>query len=168
MDNTNHYVDIIIPVYKLKGLKESLCSIGRQENARVTLVDDGQFNDYSEFQEFFNGFFDLQIIQLEKNVGQGLARQAGVNNTHGEYFMFIDCGDLLFSPYVIEQLLNAFSENKNCMYTQLNCIFESDKNIYESGRFQINGQMYRRSFVEKYNVRFSNEDLASRCLEDFG
>ena len=59
----NKKVDVIIPVYKIDGLRESLMSINKNDYVVVWIVDDGLDNDYSSILEEFSSFFgDIQIF----------------------------------------------------------------------------------------------------------
>lgn len=159
-------IDLIIPVYRLKGLRESLMSINRTEFINAVIVDDGQYNNYSEIISEFGEFFDIQLVQLDKNVGQGLARQAGVDASNNELIMFLDCGDLLYSPKVIDDIIETFQRPEVSNIEFLHT--EKKENKYTIGRIAANGMAYRRSFIEENNISFCPTDIGSRKYEDVG
>lgn len=70
-------LDLVIPVYKNKaGLYRSLFSIGTETYKKVfvTIVDDCSGDNYDDIVEFFQKFFPIRVIYLQKNVGPGMAR----------------------------------------------------------------------------------------------
>ena len=165
MENSKSKVDVIIPVFSIKGLRESLSSLGKSDDIVVTLVDDGKNNDFSKIVEEYKDWIEIKIIRNERNVGQGLARQIGVNSTNNEYVFFLDCGDLVYSPMTLRKLKKMFNEHPNS--TSTDCVQElwDNEECYQI-KLQINGQMYRRSFIDKYEIQFCPDEEASRKMED--
>ena len=158
-------LDVIIPVYKIDGLEKSLMSIGTNHKVKVTIVDDGQFNDYTRIKEFFSKHFEIEIVQLEKNVGQGLARQAGLDNTNNKYVTFLDCGDMFYTPLTINDALEVMENEK--IKTSLEMKVRKET-IEEYFTMQVMGNFYCRDFINRFDIRFCPDDTASRFGEDNG
>lgn len=93
-------VSIIIPVYNgEKYLVECLGNVVGQtlEETEIILVNDAS-EDQSLFimQECRRQFPEkVTVIDLEKNLGAGGARNAGIELAQGEYLGFVDCDDLV-------------------------------------------------------------------------
>ncbi len=108
-------VSIIIPVYNNgKHIEECLNSIINQtifKNIQVIIVNDGSTDSSEQILDKFRKYNNIQIIQ-KSNEGPGIARNIGIHAATGNYLMFIDGDDFLFSDDVIETLYEtAISKN---------------------------------------------------------
>ena len=159
-------IDVIIPVFKISGLERSLRSIPSSSLVRVTIVDDGQFNDYSDILNAFKDSLDIRILQLPKNVGQGLARQKGIDNSNKEVVFFLDCGDVICYKNEMEKIYNIFLNNKSICFTDNYTFAEKINGEKDKYKLCVMGQFYRRSFLDYYKIRFCDNDTASRKMED--
>lgn len=105
-------VDVIIPVYKsdTQQLEECLKSCFGQShnNLRVYVVIDGCKNDYSNVLDKY----DVNVFNLNKNLGPGGARNFAMQNTTSKYISFIDADDFM-SRDKISSSLNEFNANEN-------------------------------------------------------
>ena len=86
-------LSVIIPQYKEtdKEVKRLLSSIDYQVNVNWEEVEVIIVNDCSKTllsESMLNSFENIKpkYIKLKKNVGPGLARQAGLDAAQGEYF----------------------------------------------------------------------------------
>lgn len=158
-------IDLIIPVYKAhKTLFKLLCSIAQQEEVdkiKVTLVNDCcPEGSYKEIIKRFSDVLDIQEFQLPENGGPGVARQYGIDHTNCPYIMFADADDTLYGCFVFSNFL-AMMENN----AEEGVIFSSflEKTLNKQYLHHIKdttwifGKIYRRSFLEKYNIRFTNQ-----------
>lgn len=107
---------IIIPIYKARDtLPKALDSLVAQTKTMflVTLVQDCDGEDYSDIiEEYKRRGLHINLVQMEKNVGPGLARQRGIDvNERCEYLMFLDSDDMLL-PEAVEVLTREISVNK--------------------------------------------------------
>lgn len=95
-------IDIVIPTYKVlqtKGLLESLqTQLGYLQNTavvnKVVVVSDWPTDNFL-LEEFVKGFSKVQLIQSEKNAGQGYARNLGFSSTESTYVIFLDQDDAI-------------------------------------------------------------------------
>ena len=89
-------VTIIIPIYNVKSyLEECVNSVLAQtyHNLEIILVDDGSTDGSGEMCDSF-AKNDSRICVIHKpNGGQGSARNAGIAEAHGKYFVFLDSDD---------------------------------------------------------------------------
>ena len=94
-------LDIIIPTYKNKeALVRSLESIPNYQELSITVVDDCSGLDYTDLQEKYN----FRLIELQQNVGPGVAREIGIVSTHEPYILFLDTGDYFIEGALSEVL----------------------------------------------------------------
>ena len=165
-------VDIIIPVYNSrKTLPNALASIYMQtfrDQISVTVVNDGGEESYGDICGHFKKMgMNIRILKMTKNRGPGIARQVGMEHTHGEYIMFVDSDDCFYTPLVVENLVTEMnSSGYNAISS--NFVEQSDsgylfKNTHITWVF---GKIYRRSFIEDNHISFkfpypsANEDVA--------
>lgn len=155
-------IDIIIPIYNcLDTLPSTLKSIRKQTIKNlitIYLIDD---NSTIEYKSILNEFKDLNIIYYKqtKNLGPGKARQKGIEKSKNRYIMFLDSDDLIFSENSVENMYKIIDNNLDYV-VGLTHDEKRNINIYNSG--DIHGKLYRRSFLEKYDIKFND----SRFHED--
>jgi len=112
MENRIPYISIIIPVYNGKSnyINECLESIWKQsidpQKLEVICIDDFSTDNSIDllFKEASN-HSNLKVIQTEKNLRQGGARNLGINLARGEFIMFVDQDDY-FSANAIKKVCN--------------------------------------------------------------
>ena len=169
--------DIIVPIYNTSDelLTRCLSSIAMQVNLKdlhVIIVDDCSDKvDSSNIVNSFKNVMDIDYIKLEENVGAGKARNIGYERGKNEYVLFCDSDDSYFSAFSIEKLLIPFKENRDTLLTM--CAFLEQLEGINFKRHQYNltwifSKIYRRSFLDKWNIRFpearANEDVAFNLL----
>lgn len=157
-------LDIIIPTYKNKeGLRRTLSSIdfSLQPEITVTVIDDCSKMYYNDILEDYSG---LQIFYLPKNSGPGNARQYGIEMTNQPYLTFIDTDDTFLNKNVFPTILNTIKENPNdVMFTWQ---YKIDNKISKETNNRMHGRVYKREFIDRYNISFCPE--ASFTNEDIG
>lgn len=164
-------LDIIIPTYNNKNnLIRTLKSIINYNNIKITVVDDASPESYKE--EILKIFPYINWITLEKNSGPGVAREIGIQNTTNSYIMFIDAGDYLYSSQVLNKIMTDIKNNTlpdiylYQWYNEENGQFSTDWNPL------LHGHVYKREFLELYNIHFcaessySNEDIGFNHICD--
>lgn len=105
-------LSVIIPVYNgEKYLEKTLESMVTQtvENFEVIIVDDGSTDATPEiakkYCDEYNDFFYIR----QEHAGVYAARNRGIEQAKCEYFLFVDCGDLLVE-YSVEALFKCSDE----------------------------------------------------------
>lgn len=163
-------VDIIIPAYNAhKTLNRCLASIAAQnviDSIKVLIVDDcSPDGDYHEYVDFWSAVMHIEAIRLEENGGPGVARQAGLDETDGDFVMFVDADDTLVSSFAVYQLLKGITENKSdiCVGQFLE---ETEEGFVTHAQdlVWVFSKIYRRSAIERFLVRFNE----TRANEDVG
>ena len=102
-------VSVVIPTYNSeKYLDECLKSVINQtfKDYEIIIVDN---NSQDSTVEKINGYIEkypkISLIRLDENLKQGIARNIGVQNSIGEYIMFVDSDDKV-SPEFINKMYN--------------------------------------------------------------
>ena len=109
-------LSIIIPVYNVeKYLDQCVSSLFRQgldENEfEVLLIDDGSTDSSLEISHRWLKIHNNIHVYHQKNQGQAVARNWGIENAKGEYLMFVDSDDYLL-PQKLYCLLNIIDKHK--------------------------------------------------------
>ena len=111
-------VDYIIPCYgSPEIIRPGLRSLANQwhsEFLHVILVDDCSPNTdcgYQDLVDEFRPYLDIRCIRTPENMGQGLARQWGIDHSDHEYFMFQDEDDMLANALAFSIFIGAAEDN---------------------------------------------------------
>lgn len=178
----NRKIDVIIPAYNVPDhiLFRCLASIACQDivsDLEVTIVDDASTEEnYTTVANYFNSIMKINILRYETNGGPGVARQYGIDHTSNGYMTFIDADDTFNGSFALKALRNSIEIN-NGLYQMSVGVFDE---VHEAGLTPgdgpilmaheqdlvwMFGKMYRRSFIDKYKIRFHE---TSRANEDNG
>lgn len=179
MKKYNHNIDVIIPAYNVPDhiLFRCLSSIACQDIAselEVTIVDDASTEqNYAEVIKNFESILKINLLRYETNGGPGVARQYGIEHTHNGYMTFIDADDTFNGTLALKALRTGIEMN-NGIYHMCVGVFDEiheeglDSTMllpHENDMVWMFGKLYRRSFIDKYNVHFHP---TSRANEDNG
>lgn len=159
-------IDIIVPTYKNKqSLRNTLSSINQAllSNFIITVVDDCSNIDYTDIKMQFP-FVTLYILQ--KNVGPGMARQFGIEHTQSSYILFIDTGDIFISQQSQQEIITIINQHPEVQIFSWAHKCENTGLISQDRHNRLHGRIYKRSFLQKHNIKFSQE--GSRVNEDIG
>lgn len=110
----NPKISIIMPVYNAgEYLQETIEALQNQTfgDFEVICVDDGSADHSVEILQQTMRQDDRFLLVQQKNAGAGAARNRGFVAARGEYAIFLDSDDL-FSPKLLEKLLNAAEDNQ--------------------------------------------------------
>lgn len=155
-------IDIIIPAYNANNTIEyTLMSVAMQtikDKVKIYIIDDCSLNDYNYIVDNFSKELNITLLRLDKNSGTGIARQYGLDNSNGDYIYFLDADDLFLNPESLENLYNNII-GKDLVYGY---VYNEELDINNINLGDLHGKLYRRDFINKYNIRFNN----SRFHED--
>lgn len=146
-------IDIIIPVYN-NDISILLMNLILQscKEFKVTIVDDCSNRDYKEDIKYFSKYLDIKCIKNKENVGAGLSRQVGIDNSNNPYIMFIDSDDLLYNIDSIKELYDRIP-----FYDIVSALEYDEYNDNMSlNHSTIHSKIYKREFLDKNNIRFNN------------
>lgn len=183
MKKYNRKIDVIIPAYNVsdKILFRCLASIACQDivsDLEVTIVDDASTEqNYAEVIKAFQPIVKINLLRYETNGGPGVARQYGIDHTKNGYMTFIDADDTFNGAFALKALRNGIEMN-NGMFQMCVGVFDEIHEMmvdpsqnppllmsHENDLVWMFGKMYRRSFIDKYNIHFHE---SSRANEDNG
>lgn len=109
----NDLISVVIPVYNVaKFLRKCLNSVLKQSyrNLEIILVDDGSTDGSSLICDEYQLKDPRFKVIHKKNEGLGLSRNAGLQQVHGKYVIFLDSDDYL-GPNNIERLYSEVKTN---------------------------------------------------------
>ena len=181
----NRKIDVIIPAYNVPEsiIFRCLSSIACQtliDDLEITIVDDASDKEYVEGYKKVIGHFNerlkINLLRYEINGGPGVARQYGIDHTNNGYMTFIDADDTLNGAFALQALRNSIEMDKGNNIMSVGVFDEVHGSELDNpdGPFLIPhekdmvwmfGKLYRRSFVDKYDIKFHP---TSRANEDNG
>ena len=182
MKKYNNNIDVIIPAYNVPDniLFRCLASIACQDivsDLEVTIVDDASTEqNYAEVAKHFEDILKINILRYDINGGPGVARQYGIDHTSNGYMTFIDADDTFNGAFALKALRNSIEMN-NGMYIMSVGVFDEvhEANLqpgdgpvlmpHDRDLIWMFGKLYKRSFIDRYNIRFHE---TSRANEDNG
>ena len=104
-------VSVIIPTFNRSSmLQQTLDSVRRQTLPahEVVVVDDGSTDETPELMaRLMRGWNNLRYLRFPSNRGADRARQAGFEESHGDYIVFLDSDDV-WLPAHLERCVGAF------------------------------------------------------------
>lgn len=120
-------VSIIVPIYNVEPyLRKCIDSILEQsyKNLEIILVDDGSTDKSGTIADQYEKKFKHVKVIHQPNEGLSSARNAGIDNSNGEWLAFIDSDDYIRKDF-IESLINIAMENNTDIVT---CSFKPFSN----------------------------------------
>lgn len=109
-------ISIIIPVWnhagKIKGtfLKTAEVLEKIEDDYEIIFIDDGSTdNTFNILKDIHNGYRNIKVIRLERNIGQHQALVAGFELAGGDIIITMDA-DAKVSPYYIRELISKMQE----------------------------------------------------------
>lgn len=185
MSKYNEKIDVVIPAYNVPEniLFRCLASIACQtvvDEVDVTIVDDASDEEYKEVYDNlalrFENLMNVKVIGYTENGGPGVARQYGMDNVSNGYITFIDADDTFNGAYALQALRNAINLDNGVNVMAVGIFDEVHETLappgegpmlmqHEQDMIWMFGKLYRRSFLDKYKIRFHP---TSRANEDNG
>lgn len=173
-------LSVIIPVYNgEKYLEKTLESLITQtvDNFEVIIVDDGSTDTTAEIAQRYCDDYDGFYYIKQEHKGVYAARNAGIEKAKCEYFLFLDCGDIITDGTV--EAIFAVSDEQDADIITGRCWkngdieYEYDKSLdilatqpkiepMESRLLYsqyIGAKAFRKKLFDLYNIRFL--DLAA-------
>ncbi len=158
-------IDVIIPAYNcFKTLDKTLSSLVSQTDMDfcVTVVDDCSTENIKIIIDEYSKKLDIAYIRNKRNIGCGMSRQVGIDNTTCSHFTFLDSDDM-FMPYTVEVFNSLIkSEPKieyvhTYFYEQANISGVPVLTIHQDGFTWCHGKLYNREKVNYFNIRNDEE-----------
>ena len=172
-------VSIIIPVYNSeKYLKKCLDSLVNQtlDDIEIIPIDDKSTDKSRNIIKRYSKKYKNKIapIYLEKNIGQGFARNIAIDKSTGEYILFVDSDDyialqtceVLYKKakekdfdiicFDINQIINGVVKEKKLKYNSSiegNIDSSKRKEIFKSSGY-FTTRMYKRIMLIDNDIKF--------------
>ena len=175
-------ISVIVPVFKTaKYLKKCLDSILEQtfRDFEIILVSEGIEEDDRICREYEQNDFRIRCVKNSYR-GLGGARNTGLDVSRGEFISFIDSDDWV-DPSFLMQLYDGMQQGTDIVQCGTNIVFEDKISLKQKASdeeyFSINRQgvifldnnlfggmnvgswnkLYRKSLIDRYNLRFPED-----------
>lgn len=162
-------VSLIVPIYNTeKYLNKCLDSIlnSTYQNIEIIIVNDGT---QDKSMDIVKSYKDKRIKIYEKeNGGLSSARNYGLDKATGKYVIFIDSDDYI-DKFMIQVLVSQIEktssdmiecnffydyETKNKVKPDYRYFYRDKKEFLAKGRVLVCNKIFRKSVIDKYNLRF--------------
>lgn len=170
-------VSVIVPAYNVeKYLKYCIDSIIKQtyQNIEILIVEDGATDSTPDLADECAARDSRINVIHKKNEGVSIARNIGIDESHGEYIVFVDADDFL-APDYIEYMLSIAQKTGAEFCLSKNCYTKAGEKQIENDRIEklssedgtalllsprvIVGcwnKMFKKSFLIEKEMRFSS------------
>ena len=129
-------ISIIMPYYKKRQyVKEAINSVLKQTFKKFELLiiyDDEDKQDIKFIKKIIFKDKRVKLIINNKNLGAGLSRNIGIDQSKGSFIAFIDSDDQWIENKIEKQLKYMTEKNINFLHTSYKII--NEKNEYVSSR----------------------------------
>lgn len=129
----NELVSIITPTYNAeKFITETLKSVQNQtyQNWEMILVDDASTDETVKIiSAFAEKDSRIKLFKLEKNSGNGFARNIALEKAIGKYIAYLDADDLWFPNKLEKQIQFLKDDNLHFTFSFYDCIDEEGNSL---------------------------------------
>ena len=126
-------VSIITPTYNAeKFIIETLKSVQNQtyQNWEMILVDDASTDETVKIiSDFAEKDSRIKLFKLEKNSGNGFARNIALEKAVGKYIAYLDADDLWFPNKLEKQIAFLKENNSHFTFSFYDCIDEEGNSL---------------------------------------
>lgn len=108
-------VSVIIPVFNQQKLViKCLESIPKRDDIEIIVVNDGSTDKTIGYLKNYKrfGYKDLIIVDYDENKGVSYARNQGIEQAKGQYLVFIDSDDYVYTK-VFENIVDNYLDGEN-------------------------------------------------------
>ncbi len=166
-----NFLDIIIPQYKEneKLIKRALDSINCQLGVDFNEIGIIMINDHSNVlvsDKLINSYKNLHIKYLknEKNLGAGLTRRRGIEESEAKYITFLDADDYFYGNAGLQLVIGCLKETEADV-VQTSFIGERYVNYkltpipFEADytKAWLHAKYIKKDFLERNDINFSKE-----------
>lgn len=156
-------INVIIPAYNCATtLGRALSSLVAQtdQDFVVTVIDDCSTEDIKSIVDDYSNKLNINYIRNGKNLGCGMSRQVGIDNTEQNFITFLDSDDM-FMPYAVETFNEVIKANPNTeflhtyIYQQIEVDGDSALVMRKDNFTACHGKLYNTELLKKFNIRNS-------------
>ena len=167
-------VSVVVTAYNVeKYIEKALKSVFNQtyKNIEIIVVEDKSTDSTKDilrkYEETYKVSKDFHIVWNEENVGAGLSRRYGIQNSTGEFVMLLDADDWLKEDY-IEKLVKNQQETDADIVSGgiLSCYEDDDK--FEMTTYGTHVSEGIQKFIDYSNgkIVFLNNKIVRRTMYD--
>lgn len=159
---------IIMCAYNVeKYIKASIESVKNQtyKNYELIIVNDGSKDNTLKILKEYN---NIRIINNTKNIGLGASRNKAVQRAKGEYILYLDADDTLYSEDTLEKINQTINnQSLDICYFGVQyiggsnkCYLSNKENSTKEARiacdmhFAVSSKCWRRQFLKENNLTF--------------
>lgn len=159
---------IIMCAYNVeKYIKASIESVKNQtyKNYELIIVNDGSKDNTLKILKEYN---NIRIINNTKNIGLGASRNKAVQRAKGEYILYLDADDTLYSEDTLEKIDKTINnQSLDICYFGVQyiggsnkCYLSNKENSTKEARiacdmhFAVSSKCWRRQFLKENNLIF--------------
>lgn len=151
ISNTEILLSIVIPVYNVADyLEQCLDSLIKQDislhDYEIILVDDGSTDGSSLIYAEYAKKYPNILVTKQKNSGQSVARNTGLQNASGKYIWFVDADDYIKSCTIASALERMEKENLDLLFFDAEVEFEN-KEFNTKNRYDRKGLIAENKVV---------------------
>ena len=163
---TNPKVSFIVPSYNYgRYITQCVESIQNQtyHNVEILIINDGSTDNSKQVIDELAAK-DNRIIAIHTtNKGVSSARNVGINNSTGDYLVFVDADDFLAPDYA-SYMLDIASKTNASFVLSLNCFTRNDEAQNMNDNIKLIFANFYRDFKRKFSIPIL-DDLAPGDLE---
>lgn len=123
-------LSIIVPIYNVKDyLEECMDSLLKITNIskQIICIEDVSTDGTNELlKKKYGSMPYVEILTNKKNSGLAYSRNVGLEQSIGEYIMFVDSDDVINSDVIEKFLIKMKNENLDILYFDVKEIFDDD------------------------------------------
>ncbi len=157
-DHSKDLVSIIIPIYnKEKYLKRCLDSVINQtyHNYELILVDDVSTDKSNDICKEYLKYDNVHLITNKKNMGVSYTRNVGLDNSKGNYLMFVDADDYM-EPNMLQRLYDTIRQyDVDFVQTNFYLNDEDVKDKTPGTRSYLDKKSIFKLFIDGYKINIA-------------
>lgn len=154
--NQSELISIVIPVYNAeKYIDKCLKSVLNQtyENFEILLINDGSIDKSKSICEKYAKKYKKITLYSQNNSGPSKARNTGIENSKGDYIIFIDADDYIKENMLEVLYYNAIHYNADISMCNVKRVNEKGNTIkdvkkYKQGIIEYNGKEFRANMED--------------------
>lgn len=168
---SSQLVTAVIPAHgRPERTQRAIDSVAEQTHAPIELfvVDDGTVPPLSEDLDLPDDKLeDGSLIRLEENSGANVARNAGIEQAHGEFIAFLDSDDEWHPEKIERQLAALENSGAQASYTSVRQL-DANENLNSIGRAEHNGNLRNELLTGNKIGTFSSVMVGSDAINKTG
>ncbi len=145
---------VVIPHYNsFNLLRRCLSSITPQNDIQIIVVDDNSSNT-EELKLIKNDFKNIELIELKKNSGAGVARNEGLKRAIGKWIIFADADDYFINNFY--DVINSYYDHESDII-----YFKSESRMSETGALADRGNPFNE-LVDGFLLNYPHSEKKLR------